>query len=144
MRFVTTRGEAPAASLTYALFDGLAPDGSLYVPESIDRWSDAEIARLPSMSLTDVGKRLLRPYVSDEIGEAALESIVVGGLNFPIPLVEVEHNLFALELFHGPTLAFKDVAARVMARIMSALHDGGDPTTILVATSGDTNRKSVV
>ena len=138
MRFITTSGQAPPASLTWALFDGLAPDGSLYVPESIDRWSDTEIAKLPSMSLTDIGKRLLRPYVSDEIDDTALESIVLGGLNFPIPLVEVEHGLFALELFHGPTLAFKDVAARVMARIMSALHDGGDPTTILVATSGDT------
>ena len=138
MRFVTTRGEAPPASLTYALFDGLAPDGSLYVPESIDVWSADEIAALPSLSFTDIGKRVLRPYVSDEIDDAALESIVTGGLNFPIPLVQIEQNLYALELFHGPTLAFKDVAARVMARIMSALHDGGDPTTILVATSGDT------
>jgi threonine synthase len=138
MRFVTTSGKAPPASLTWALFDGLAPDGSLYVPESIDVWSPGELAALTDMSLTDIGKRLLRPYVSDEISETSLEWIVTGGLNFPIPLVEVEHGLFALELFHGPTLAFKDVAARVMARIMSALHDGGDPTTILVATSGDT------
>jgi threonine synthase len=138
MRFVTTSGKAPPASLTWALFDGLAPDGSLYVPEAIDVWSPDEIARLPGMSLTEIGKRVLRPYVSEEINEGALEWIVTGGLNFPIPLVEVEAGLFALELFHGPTLAFKDVAARVMARIMSALHDGGDPTTILVATSGDT------
>lgn len=138
MRFVTTSGKAPPVSLTWALFDGLAPDGSLYVPESLDVWTPGEIAGLPSMSLTEIAKRVLRPYVSDEINDTVLESIATGALNFPIPLVQIEQNLYALELFHGPTLAFKDVAARVMARIMSALHDGGDPTTILVATSGDT------
>lgn len=138
MRFVTTGGQAPAASLTYAIFDGLAPDGSLYVPESIETWPPADIAALPSLTLTEIGARVLRPYLSEEIDEATLEGIVNGALNFPIPLVEVEPGVHALELFHGPTLAFKDVAARVMARIMAALHDGGDPTTILVATSGDT------
>ena len=138
MRFVTTRGQAPPASLTYALFDGLAPDGSLYVPESIDTWSAAELAALGAMPLVEIGRRLLRPYVADEVNDASLDAIVTGALNFPIPLVEVEPGVHALELFHGPTLAFKDVAARVMARTMSALHDGGDPTTILVATSGDT------
>lgn len=138
MRFVTTRGQAPAASLTYALFDGLAPDGSLYVPESIESWRPDALAALPSLTLTDIGMRVLRPYVADELNAPALEAIVTGALNFPIPLVDVEPGVQALELFHGPTLAFKDVAARVMARIMAALHDGGDPTTILVATSGDT------
>ena len=138
MRFVTTRGQAPAASLTYALFDGLAPDGSLYVPESIEAWLPDDLATLPSLTLTDIGTRVLRPYVADEVDAPALEAIVTRALNFPIPLVDVEPGVQALELFHGPTLAFKDVAARVMARIMAALHDGGDPTTILVATSGDT------
>jgi threonine synthase len=138
MRYVTTRGHAPATSLEWALFDGLAPDGSLYMPESIDEWSDAEMAALPSLSLTEIGMRVLRPYTAGEIGEQQLASIVGDGLNFPIPLVEVEPGLSALELFHGPTLAFKDVGARVMARLISALHDGGAPTSVLVATSGDT------
>ncbi|MCC7416098.1 MAG: threonine synthase [Acidobacteria bacterium] len=138
MRFVTTSGQAPPASLTWALFDGLAPDGSLYVPERIEEWPPEDIAALPSLSLADIGRRVLRPYLAGDIDEPTLASIATGALNFPIPLVEIEPGVHALELFHGPTLAFKDVAARVMARIMSALHDGGDPTTILVATSGDT------
>jgi threonine synthase len=70
--------------------------------------------------------------------DAAVDELARDALNFPVPLVAVEPNVCALELFHGPTLAFKDVGARVMARVMAALHDGGDPTTVLVATSGDT------
>jgi threonine synthase len=138
MRYVTTRGEAPATSLEWALFDGLAPDGSLYMPESIDRWSDEELAGLSSRSLVDIGMRVLRPYTAGEISDAQLAFIVGDGLNFSIPLVAVEPGVYALELFHGPTLAFKDVGARVMARLISALHDGGAPTSVLVATSGDT------
>ena len=138
MRFVTTRGQAPPTSLEWALFDGLAPDGSLYMPESIDRWSTEELAGLSSRSLVEIGMRVLRPYTAGEISEAQLASIVGDGLNFPIPLVAVEPRVYALELFHGPTLAFKDVGARVMARLISALHDGGAPTSVLVATSGDT------
>jgi threonine synthase len=138
MRFVTTRGRAPAASLEFAIFDGLAPDGGLYVPESLAPWTAEEIQQLSARSLTELAIRTLRPFVSEEIGEATLGEIARDALNFPIPLVEVETGIFALELFHGPTLAFKDVGARVMARVMAALHDGGDPTTVLVATSGDT------
>jgi threonine synthase len=138
MRFVTTRGQAPATSLEWALFDGLAPDGSLYVPESIDCWRPDELAALSSRSLFDIGIRVLRPYTVGEIDEPTLTSIVGDALNFPIPLVQVEPGIYALELFHGPTLAFKDVGARVMARLISALHDAGAPTSVLVATSGDT------
>ena len=138
MRYVTTRGHAPATSLEWALFDGLAPDGSLYVPESIDRWSAAELDALPAMSLCEIGIRLLGPYVASEIGDETLATIVRDALNFPIPLREIEPGVHALELFHGPTLAFKDIGARVMARLISALHDRTAPTTVLVATSGDT------
>ena len=138
MRFVTTQGGAPATSLEWALFDGLAPDGSLYMPETIDRLTPEEIAGLPSRSLVEIGIRVLRPYTAEEISEATLASIVGDALNFPIPLVEVEPGVHALELFHGPTLAFKDIGARVMARLISALHDREAPTSVLVATSGDT------
>ncbi|MEP7304123.1 MAG: threonine synthase [Acidobacteriota bacterium] len=138
MKFVTTRGEAPPTSLEWALFDGLAPDGSLYVPESIDRWTAQELAALPSYSLAETGVRVLRPYTSDQIDEATLGSIVGEALNFPIPLKEIEPGVHVLELFHGPTLAFKDIGARVMARLISALHDRSAPTSVLVATSGDT------
>jgi threonine synthase len=137
MRFVATRGGEPA-SFTTALFEGLAPDGGLYLPETIEPWSADELARLPRRTLTEIGLRAMRPFTRGTVDPATLEAVVVDALNFPIPLVEVEPNVFALELFHGPTLAFKDVGARVMARLMASLHRGDDPLTVLVATSGDT------
>ena len=135
MRFVSTRDKAPAASLGTALFDGLAPDGGLYVPDAIDPWSRDEIGRLPSMSLAEIGVRVLKPFAARAIDARTLTAVVHDALDFPIPLVEVEPGIYSLELFHGPTLAFKDVGARVMARLMAAL--GGD-VTVLTATSGDT------
>jgi threonine synthase len=135
MRFVSTRGKAAAASLGTALFDGLAPDGGLYVPDVIELWSADEIARLASCSLPELGVGVLKPFAAGAIDEATLSAVVHEALDFPIPLVEIEPGIFALELFHGPTLAFKDVGARVMARLMAVL--GGD-VTVLTATSGDT------
>jgi threonine synthase len=138
MRFLTTRRQAPDASFTEALFEGLAPDGGLYVPDAIEPWRADEIARLPRRTLTEIGLRALRPFTRGEIDPATLEAVVVEALNFEIPLVEVEPGIFALELFHGPTFAFKDVGARVMARMMASLHRGEEPLTVLAATSGDT------
>ena len=138
MRYLTTRGEAPAVDFRTALFNGLAPDGGLYVPETIEPWNESEIARLPRRTLTEIGLRVLRPFTRGELDAATLEAVVVEALNFPIPLVPIEPDVFALELFHGPTLAFKDVGARVMARVMAAMHTADDPLTVLVATSGDT------
>ena len=138
MRYVTTTGSAPSVSFTTALFDGLAPDGGLYVPETIEPWTPDELSRLPRRTLTEIGLRALRPFTRGELDPAVLEAVVVDALNFEIPLVDVEPGIFALELFHGPTLAFKDVGARVMARVMASLHLADDPLTVLVATSGDT------
>jgi threonine synthase len=138
MTFLSTRRGAPPASFTTALFDGLAPDGGLYVPETIEPWTASDLSRLPRRTLTEIGLRALRPFTRGEIDPAVLEAVVVEALNFEIPLVEVEPGLFALELFHGPTLAFKDVGARVMARLMASLHQADEPLTVLVATSGDT------
>jgi threonine synthase len=138
MRFVTTRQQTPPVSFTEALYAGLAPDGGLYVPETIEPWTRDDLSRLPRRTLTEIGLRALRPFTRGEIDPAVLEAVVVEALNFPIPLVEVEPGIFALELFHGPTFAFKDVGARVMARLMASLHRGEDPLTVLVATSGDT------
>jgi threonine synthase len=137
LRFLSTRG-APPVSFTTALFNGLAADGGLFVPETIEPWTAAEIARLPRRTLTEIGLRAMRPFVRGELDLAVLEAVVVEALDFPIPLVTVEPGIFALELFHGPTLAFKDVGARVMARLMAALHTADDPLTVLAATSGDT------
>jgi threonine synthase len=143
MRFVTVSSwrrpdAAPAVSFATALFDGLAPDGDLYVPESTPPWTLDDLQQLSSMTLQEIGSRVLAPFVSEEVAPEALASIVGDALNFTIPLVEVEPGVHALELFHGPTLAFKDVGARVMARLLAALHGGGEPLTILAATSGDT------
>jgi len=138
MRFLTTRHEAPEVSFTQALFDGLAPDGGLYVPESIEPWRPDELSRLPRRTLTEIGLRAMRPFTRGEIDPATLEAVIVEALNFEIPLVEIQPGIHALELFHGPTFAFKDVGARVMARLMAALHRGEEPLTILAATSGDT------
>ena len=138
MRFVSTRGGAEPASLKTALLDGLAPDGGLYVPEALDRWSQDELNELSRLKLPEIAARVLQPFVAGDLDAAALASVARDALTFPIPLVEVEPGVHALELFHGPTLAFKDVGARVMARLMAALHDGPAPTTVLVATSGDT------
>ncbi len=135
MRFVSTRGKAPAASLGTALFDGLAPDGGLYVPDRIDPWPADDIASLPSRSLPELGVRVLQPFAAGAIDAATLSAVVHEALDFPIPLIEVDKGIFALELFHGPTLAFKDIGARVMARLMAAV---GADVTVLTATSGDT------
>jgi len=138
MQFVTTRGGSSPVSFTTALFAGLAPDGGLYVPETIESWSADELARLSRRTLTEIGLRALRPFTRGDLDPATLEAVVVEALNFPIPLVEVQPGIFSLELFHGPTFAFKDVGARVMARLMASRHRGDDPITILAATSGDT------
>ena len=140
MRFLSTRAArgSPGVSFKSALFDGLAPDGGLYVPERIAPWSDRQLHDLPSQSLVEVATRTLAPFVAGDVDDATLAATVDDALNFPIPVVEVEPGVYALELFHGPTLAFKDVGARVMARLMAALHEGGEPLTVLVATSGDT------
>lgn len=149
MRFVTTRSQLAAAqgsaaerpasvSLRTAMLEGLAPDGGLYVPETIEPWTEGEIARLPQRTLTEIAYRALRPYTRPELDAAICEAVVAEALNFPIPLVEVEPGIYSLELFHGPTLAFKDVGARTMARLLASVDTGEQPLTVLAATSGDT------
>jgi threonine synthase len=131
--------ESPAGvSLRTAMLEGLAPDGGLYVPETIEAWRPDELARLGNRTLTEIAYRALRPYTRPELDATTCEALVAAALNFPIPLVEVEPGIFALELFHGPTLAFKDVGARTMARLLASLDRGDQPLTVLAATSGDT------
>lgn len=120
-----------------ALLKGLAPDGGLYVPNQIpsiepSRWLSAH-------SIAEVGVAVLGEWLKDEIPLADLEPIVQDALNFPCPLVRLSDDLFVLELFHGPTLSFKDFGARTMARLMQYfLRKRGERRIILVATSGDT------
>src|SRR6187549_3311177 len=137
MKWISTRGGSPPITFIDALFAGTAPDGGLYMPERIDPLPAGAVRRLQDADFvgkaTIVGAHLLQ----GEITEAELEPLVRDALDFPVPLVQVTDRVWVLELFHGPTLAFKDVGARVQARLLHHFTDG-TPLTILVATSGDT------
>jgi threonine synthase len=135
MKFVSTRGRSPAVSFRDALLSGLAPDGGLYMPASI---APLPPESLRGASLAEVGVEISTALVGDEIPASTLSRLLADALNFPVPLVTLDDRLRVLELFHGPTFAFKDVGARVMARLMAHVNDSDQPLTILVATSGDT------
>jgi threonine synthase len=134
MRFVSTRGAAPAVEAGAAMLAGLAPDGGLYVPEafpSIDGIDDRGDA-----GLAETAARVLAPFFAGDPLAEALPAICAEALDFPTPLTEAD-GFRVLELFHGPTAAFKDVGARFLAACLGRLADGTD-RTVLVATSGDT------
>jgi threonine synthase len=133
-RFVSTRGQAPAASFREALFAGLAPDGGLYVPDALPA---VDFKDLADASFLEVAAAVASPFVGSDLGRVDLEYLLRQALNFDIPLALVGDRA-VIELFHGPTFAFKDVGARVMARLMAHLYLGDTPFTVLVATSGDT------
>jgi threonine synthase len=137
MRWKSTRGTAPQLTFREALFAGLAPDGGLYVPERLEPLSEAAIESLRDGSVADVGVAIAAHLIGGEIPRDALDRLIREALNFDIRLVPVG-AAHALELFHGPTFAFKDVGARVMARLMAHFVSAGDSLTVLVATSGDT------
>ena len=138
MIFRSTHHKSPPASFREALLRGLAPDGGLYIPEQIPLLPYPLGGRLDAETLHTVGYHVASAFI-DEIPGGILRQIVERAWNFPIPLVRLERGIFLLELFHGPTLAFKDVGARFMAEAMSYfLSEEQKETTILVATSGDT------
>ncbi len=137
MRYVSTRGGGEPISLSEALARGLAPDGGLYVPE---QFPEAHVNLPPPRSLPDIGNWLLKPFFADDPLEPDLAAICDEALYLPAPVVETrDANVFLLELFHGPTAAFKDFGARFLASSLAAprMFDA-PPLTILVATSGDT------
>lgn len=141
MKYYSTNGSAPLASLKDAVIKGLAPDGGLYMPERIPLIPKAFFNNLEGMSLQEIAYVVANTLFGDDVESDKLKSIVYDALNFPIPLKKIEDNIYALELFHGPTLAFKDVGARFMARLLGYFNgkeqDGKD-VNVLVATSGDT------
>lgn len=138
IRYYSTRDpQKHPTSFAEALLKGLAPDGGLYIPDPIP--SIASANWLNAGSIAEVGVQVLGEWLASEIPSAELERIVRDALNFPCPLVRLTDNLFVLELFHGPTLSFKDFGARTMARLMQYfLRQRGERRIILVATSGDT------
>src|SRR4051812_27277658 len=137
MKWISSRGQSPQVSFVDALFAGTAPDGGLYVPERIDPLPTASLEKLRTASLVDMATCVGAHLFRDEISEDAFGALVREALNFDVPLRQVTDRIWALELFHGPTLAFKDIGARVQARLLHHFTDG-TPLTILVATSGDT------
>lgn len=139
MRFLSTNGKAPPVDLATALQQGLAPDGGLYMPERLPRFPEGFVASLAGADMAETGVRLLAPFL-DGVGEEDRRRLIAAALDFEVPLRCLDDGLYVLELFHGPTLAFKDVAARFLARFMGHLSDGSPerPLTVLVATSGDT------
>lgn len=137
MKFYSTRRTAPHVDFKTALFQGIAPDGGLYMPEKIPPLLPEEVAKIAS--LQESGFTVLRKWIStEEIPDEDLRTIIEKSLTFPIPLMEVG-DYGILELFHGPTLAFKDIAAGVLAHLCEYyLAKENKTMTILVATSGDT------
>ena len=136
MRLVSTRDPRVIATFREAVLSGMAPGGGLYLPEPwpvFDDWPD-----LLALGFQDRAVVILDRLLSDEIDRGALAAAVRSALSFPVPLVPIRPGLFALELFHGPTLAFKDFGARFFAAVLDLLREPGRPVTILTATSGDT------
>ena len=149
MRYVSTRGEAPPLDFAECLLAGLARDGGLYLPESWPVLSPAEIAGMAGWPFHRIASRILTLFAGNAIPEAVIaeacrEAYAGFGHAAVTPLVQIAPNRFVLELFHGPTLAFKDVAMQVLARLMDhALAQRGERATIVGATSGDTGGAAI-
>lgn len=142
IQYGSTRNSDRTVSLGTALLEGLAHDGGLYLPRRIPNHAPGAIRE--ARSFTDLGVRMLRPYVAGHLPDAVWTQAVQDALSFPVPLVAMEgagwDGIHVLELFHGPTLSFKDVGARTLARLLHAClaSEPAAPVTVLVATSGDT------
>lgn len=141
MKYYSTNKVAPEVSLSEAVIKGLAPDKGLYMPERIERLPEVFFERMPEMTFQEIAFEVAKAFFGDDIPEADLKKIVFETLNFETPVVPVSDNIYSLELFHGPTLAFKDVGARFMARMLGyfiSKKKDKKTVTVLVATSGDT------
>lgn len=150
MKYYSTNGKAPLADLRKAVVKGLAEDRGLYMPERIERLPKAFFDNIQDMSFQDIAYNVAANFFGEDVDPDALQDIVYDTLSFDCPVVKVTDNIYTLELFHGPTLAFKDVGARFMARLLGYfLRQGAGSVcgeaaatsgtvNVLVATSGDT------
>ena len=149
MNYYSTNGKAPLADLQKAVVKGLAEDRGLYMPERIEKLPKAFFDDIQDMKFQDIAYNVASNFFGEDVDEDALQDIVYDTLSFDCPVVKVTENIYSLELFHGPTLAFKDVGARFMARLLGYfLRRGGSScgcgtsenriVNVLVATSGDT------
>jgi len=149
VKYVSTRGQAPVLNFEEAMLTGLARDGGLYLPETIPTLSQDEIAALSGLSYEEVAFRVMKPYIGDTFTDAQFKEIIAKayagfGHAARAPMVQLGDNHFLLELFHGPTLAFKDFAMQLIGQLFQAsLKRSGDRVTIVGATSGDTGSAAI-
>ena len=140
MRYYSLNKTAPNVSFQEAVIKGLAPDKGLYFPKEILKLEDTFFENIENLSNTEIAFEVIHQFVGNEIPDNVLKEIIAQTLCFDFPLLEIEENIFSLELYHGPTMAFKDVGARFMARCLAYFNkDKKDSkNVVLVATSGDT------
>lgn len=139
MKYYSTNGQSPLASLQEAVVKGLAPDRGLYMPERISPLPEAFFQKIENLSFQEIAYEVADAFFGEDIFSRELKKIVNDTLSFDTPVIRVTPGIYSLELFHGPTLAFKDVGARFMARLMSYYTRKETRTVnVLVATSGDT------
>jgi threonine synthase len=139
MLYYSTNHKSPKVSFEEAILNGIAPDGGLYMPEHIVRLPEEFLAQIETFSLHEIAYQVCRSFFEKTIPPDILRNIIAEALNFEVPLIQLERHVYLLELFHGPTLSFKDFGARLMARITSYLmHNKQRSLVVLVATSGDT------
>ncbi|MCI0599971.1 MAG: threonine synthase [Beijerinckiaceae bacterium] len=149
MKYISTRGEAPPVSLTEMLLAGLAPDGGLYLPQTYPQFDKDTIAGLACKPYAEAAQTILAPFIADEIETHNLPGMFEAAYakfrhKAVAPLAQLESNLFVLELFHGPTLAFKDLAMQLLAGFIDhALNIRGERATIIGATSGDSGAAAI-
>ena len=139
MKYYSLNKIAPKVNFQQAVIQGLAPDKGLYFPESISKLPQSFFDSIENLSNEEIAFEVISPFVGNEIPEKELRQIISETLSFDFPLVKVDENIYSLELFHGPTMAFKDVGARFMSRCLAYFNKGKElKNTVLVATSGDT------
>jgi threonine synthase len=138
MTFTSTVGTAPPVDLRTAIRMSVAADGGLFLPSRIDPLSPDQLAALAGRSLPDIANLVAPALFGGDSTPDVVARVSRAALNFPVPLVHLSEHTFVLELFHGPTLAFKDVGARFLARLLAATRAPGERITVLTATSGDT------
>jgi len=149
VRYISTRGAAPALGFAEVLLAGLARDGGLYVPLSVPQWEPDAIRAMRGLPYAEAAARLIKSFVSEDFGPAEIEALTAASYAgfrhaATAPIAQIDDNLFALELFHGPTLAFKDFAMQWLGQAMNrVLWQSGARATIIGATSGDTGAAAI-
>jgi len=149
MEYVSTRGKAPVLGFSDVLLTGLAEDGGLYVPATWPQFSEADIRAMRGLSYADLATQVMLPFIGDDIDEATFSAIVRDAYSSfshdaVAPLKQIDHNTWLMELFHGPTIAFKDYALQLLGRLFDhVLAERGERITVVGATSGDTGSAAI-